>query len=167
MRDFAPCPFSSVGRFVRRAAARTSGLPGTPGYATRPLGPVTRIASGGSPSTKGSRREISLRRRAISLPRAPEPRPASHGTADSHDHIEVVAVHQRQVGNRHAAQSAYSVGVSAAGTSDLCEHPRIAGSTPYNSAFVFLAMPIARHAQHNDQSDCAVQLYFVRRQKPG
>ena len=53
-------------------------------------------------------REESATPKGQSLTRAAESRPASHRTADSHDHIEVVA-DERQVGYRHAAQSAHGV----------------------------------------------------------
>jgi hypothetical protein len=86
---------------------------------------------------------------AGSLFRATEPRYTPVRTANPHNHIEIVAVHDRQVRHRHAAHGANGVRVDTTETRILCEHHCIAGSTPYDSTFVFFAMPTARHAEHD------------------
>ena len=88
------------------------------------------------------------------LSRASESRPHSQATANSHENIEVVAVHERQVGYRHAAQSARSVCIGAAGSSDLSKHHRIARRAPRNSTLVFLVTLITH---------CIAYMTIVRR----
>jgi hypothetical protein len=74
------------------------------------------------------------------LSRASESRPHSQATANSHENIEVVAVRERQVGYRHAAQSARSVCIGAAGGNELRKHHRTAPTAARNSLLVVLGI---------------------------
>jgi len=77
-----------------------------------------------------------------SVPRVARPYPASHGMANSHDHVEVVPTPGRQLGDFHAAQSAHGVRIGALGITDRCEHYRIARGAKRKAALGFLVTPI-------------------------
>ncbi len=79
---------------------------------------------------------------AGSLSRAAEPRNTPEGTANSHNHIEIVAIHDGQVGRRQAAQFARDVCVVAAATRRLCEYDRTAPGAPRKPSVVFPVAPI-------------------------
>ena len=64
-------------------------------------------------------------------------------TANPHNHIEIVAVHERQIGHRHAAQFAYNACSDVAATRALCEYDRIARAAPRNPSVVFPVAPMA------------------------
>ena len=49
-------------------------------------------------------------------------------TANPHNHIEIIAVHEREVGHRYAAQFAHDICVGVAATRGLCEYDRSAPS---------------------------------------
>ena len=80
---------------------------------------------------------------AGSLSRAAEARNTTERTANSHNDIEIVAVHNRQVGHRHAAQGACGVCFGVAATRGLCEYDRIASGAPRKPSVVFPVAPIA------------------------
>ena len=74
---------------------------------------------------KGNRDD---QRQRGSSSRTAEPRDTPERTTNSHNNIEIVAVHDRQVGDGQAAQFAHGVCVDAAATGGLCEHHGIAPS---------------------------------------
>ena len=63
--------------------------------------------------------------------------------ANYYNDIEIVAVHERQVGHRHAAQFAHDACIGAAATRGLCEYDRIAPNAPRKPSVVFPVAPIA------------------------
>jgi hypothetical protein len=76
-----------------------------------------------------------------SLSRAAEAHNTPEMTANSHNHIEIVAVDDRQVGRRQAAQFARDVCIGVAATRGLCEYDGIAFSAPGNPSLVFPVAP--------------------------
>jgi hypothetical protein len=64
-------------------------------------------------------------------------------TANSHNDIEIVAIQERQVGRRQAAQFARDVCVGAAATRWLCEYDRTAPGAPRKPSVVFPVAPKA------------------------
>ena len=80
---------------------------------------------------------------AGSLSRAAEPRNTPERTANSHNHVEIVAVHDRQVGDHQAAQGAHGDCIGVVATRGLCEYDRIAPSAPRKRSVVFPIAPVA------------------------
>lgn len=64
-------------------------------------------------------------------------------TANSHNHVEIVAVHDRLAGHLDAAESAHDVCMRVAAARGLCEYDRIAASAPGNAPVVFPVAPMA------------------------
>ena len=78
-----------------------------------------------------------------SLSRAAEARKMPERTANSHNDIEIVVIHNGQVGHRDTAQFARDVCIGVAAARGLCKYDRIAPSAPVNPPVVFPVVPIA------------------------
>ena len=115
------------------------------------------------PSAEGSLARDIATLKGEPVTAAPEPRPASK-TVNSHDHVEVVAVHRRQVGHRHAARSADGIRICPS-ASTLYNHGRVADRAPYKIALAFFSRHICGHVSTLSVRDCAAHATFLRLSK--
>ena len=64
-------------------------------------------------------------------------------TANSHNDIEIVVIHNGQVGHRDTAQFAHDVCIGVAAAREVVEYDRIAPGAPRKPSVVFPVAPIA------------------------